>query len=70
MTHEVAERATPLHYMAVCTCGWVFQTTRRQNALARAAKIRAAIRQHLSDRVCGPPKRLESLDRPAGSRTE
>lgn len=45
--HEITERPTPINYLVMCTCGWQYQTTRRQNARARASKIRAAIRQHL-----------------------
>lgn len=33
-------------WQAFCACGWVL-TVPRQNALARAAKIKAAIRKHL-----------------------
>jgi hypothetical protein len=47
--HEIAQRTTPINHLVVCTCGWSFQTTRKQNAWARAAKVRGAIRQHCDE---------------------
>lgn len=46
--HEIDQRVTPISYMVTCTCGWRFETTRRQNAWAREQKIRAAVRRHLT----------------------
>jgi hypothetical protein len=50
--HEIDQRLSPLHRMAVCSCGWVFSVQRRgpkSNALAASAKIKAAIRKHLAE---------------------
>lgn len=44
--HWIEERKTPINYLVTCTCGWTYQTTRRQNAWARAAKIRGAVAAH------------------------
>lgn len=43
--HEIAVRATPVNTLVQCTCGWS-RTVPRQNALARAAKVRRHIREH------------------------
>lgn len=42
MTYTV----TPAAIIVRCECGWSFTQSRRQNALARAAKIKAAINKH------------------------
>lgn len=49
MNHVIGSRRTPINFIVSCECGWSFQTTRKQNAWARAAKIRGAIRQHLDE---------------------
>lgn len=48
ITHDIEERRTPIAILITCSCGWHSQITRRQNALARASKVRAAIRAHLN----------------------
>lgn len=45
-THEIETRTSPVGYHATCTCGWFHTERRKQNALARAAKMKAAIRAH------------------------
>ena len=45
--HFVEEKRSPISVIAACDCGWRRQFSRRQNALARTAKVRAAIRRHL-----------------------
>lgn len=47
--HSITERRSPINITVRCTCGWVHTETRRQNALARAAKVRAAIDKHNRD---------------------
>ncbi len=44
--HIMTERRSPVAFLLRCSCGWSRQITRRQNALARAAKIRAAWNEH------------------------
>jgi hypothetical protein len=44
--HSISEIRSPAAIILRCTCGWVQQITRRQNALARAAKVHAAITEH------------------------
>jgi len=44
--HQITTRKTPIYYLIQCSCGWHFETSRKQNAWARAAKIRAAISRH------------------------
>lgn len=44
--HWMTERTSPINVQVSCTCGWVRTISRRQNALARAAKVRAAYREH------------------------
>lgn len=47
--HFIAdERRTPVSFVTTCNCGWRHETTRRQNAWARAAKIRAAVAEHMT----------------------
>lgn len=41
------QQKSPLNVWVTCSCGKRIQQTRRQNALARAAKLRRAIREHL-----------------------
>jgi hypothetical protein len=43
--HEITEHVTPIGHLLRCKCGWS-HTVPRQNALARAAKVRRAIREH------------------------
>lgn len=45
-THAVTQITTPGAVILSCTCGWGRQESRRQNAFARAAKVRAAIARH------------------------
>jgi hypothetical protein len=50
MKHEIGgERKSPSHVLVMCKCGWRFETTRHQNAFARSAKIKAAVRAHLKE---------------------
>ncbi len=44
--HRITSVMSPADEMVFCSCGWRHTVTRRQNALARAAKVRAAIRRH------------------------
>jgi len=44
--HIMTERRSPTHVMVMCSCGWKREISRRQNALARNAKVRAAEREH------------------------
>jgi hypothetical protein len=37
---------SPLRVTLRCACGWSESFTRKQNALGRAAKVRAAMRKH------------------------
>lgn len=46
--HRIHKTTTPISVTARCTCGWAHRETRRQNAFARAAKLKAAISKHLS----------------------
>jgi acetone carboxylase gamma subunit len=48
-THTITTRKTPMGHMAICSCGWTFSVP-RQNAWARAAKIRAAVNKHLAEK--------------------
>lgn len=48
MTHVLTEYVSPAHYIIRCSCGWSAMQPRRQNALARAAKLRAAVAHHLT----------------------
>jgi hypothetical protein len=52
--HDIQEREAPTGYLVLCSCGWsVF--VRKQNALARAAKIRTARKTHLAEiATCAP----------------
>lgn len=45
-THEMSQRTTPVSVIVVCSCGWSRSVSRRQNALARSAKVRAAYHSH------------------------
>jgi hypothetical protein len=44
--HEITERRSPAAILILCTCGWSRAVLRRQNALARASKVRAARAEH------------------------
>jgi hypothetical protein len=46
MEHIGDERRSPVAILLICSCGWRRTITRKQNALARAAKVRAAWREH------------------------
>lgn len=49
-THIVTERYTPVSVIARCSCErFTHVETRRQNALGRAAKMKAAIGRHLRE---------------------
>jgi hypothetical protein len=54
--HIVEERRSPISIILRCSCGWRREITRRQNALARAAKVKAAIHLHEkeNDPIGGP----------------
>lgn len=44
--HRTSESYTPVSVVCRCTCGWSTSVTRRQNALARAAKCARACHEH------------------------
>ena len=44
-THSMTQRYAPNCVLLLCSCGWQRQF-KRENALARAAKVRKAIREH------------------------
>lgn len=44
--HHIVEIATPIAIIVRCSCGWTKEITRKQNAYARAAKVKSAIRHH------------------------
>jgi len=44
--HEITERRSPAAILILCTCGWSRAVLNRQNALARASKVRAARAEH------------------------
>lgn len=46
--HHMSEIRSPVTVSLVCDCGWRHRESRKQNAMARAAKIRAAGRRHLA----------------------
>ena len=46
--HAITHRASPAIYTVTCSCGWRFETKRRQNAWARAAKVKAAVNAHFA----------------------
>lgn len=45
--HKISESVSPVSVQVRCSCGWYQSVTRKQNAFARAAKVRMAIRMHL-----------------------
>lgn len=47
----MTETVAPLSITVRCQCGWSHTESRRQNALARAAKMRAAINKHQCKKV-------------------
>lgn len=47
--HHLHTRQSPGAVLLRCTCGWSCQVSRRQNALARAAKVRGAWARHLRE---------------------
>lgn len=49
MEHSITETRSPVSIQLRCTCGWCRQITRQQNALGRAAKVRAAKFQHYKE---------------------
>lgn len=52
--HRIHQQASPISVTATCTCGWRHRETRRQNAFARAAKLKAAISKHLAENPSQP----------------
>lgn len=44
--HAIREIRSPATVTLRCSCGWSWSATRAQNALARAAKLRAAAQRH------------------------
>jgi hypothetical protein len=48
MKHEISSRNSPVSVITMCSCGWSHTETRRQNAWARAAKIKSAVRGHFA----------------------
>jgi hypothetical protein len=57
-THEISKFRSPISIQLRCSCGWSRQITRQQNALARAAKVRAAIAEH--ERSVDANRRMEN----------
>jgi hypothetical protein len=52
--HEVRERpAMAAMVSVICSCGWTAAESRRQNALARNARLTAKIRAHYQQAVKG-----------------
>jgi hypothetical protein len=49
MTHEPTTYRTPISVIVRCSCGWSATQSRRQNAFARATKLKSAWRRHLLD---------------------
>ena len=45
--HLITERESPVAMLLRCKCGWHKEITRKQNALARAAKVKAAVHEHI-----------------------
>lgn len=46
MQHDLEVRKSPINFIVHCRCGFSRTITRRQNALARARKVKSAIREH------------------------
>ena len=46
LLHEMREERSPVTITMRCSCGWSATQSRRQNALARAAKLRKACDAH------------------------
>jgi hypothetical protein len=42
----MSERRDAIAIVVSCTCGWLRKILRRQNALARASKVRSAQAEH------------------------
>lgn len=61
MIHKITERTSPASILLRCSCGWMQSITRAQNALARAAKVRAAIAKHLKEKDGTKMKRFLAL---------
>lgn len=47
--HQIEEKRSPTHILVLCSCGWTGQITRKQNARARASKVRGLINRHLKE---------------------
>lgn len=56
ISHKISETRTPIAVILRCSCGWHYSASRRQNARARAAKVKAAIRAHI-------PRKSEQVER-------
>jgi hypothetical protein len=48
---DMTETVSPISITVRCQCGWQHTESRRQNALARASKMRAAIAKHECRRI-------------------
>lgn len=59
--HRIASWPAPDNVTLRCSCGWVHRESRRQNALARSAKERAAVAKH--EREIAPDKVLSFVIR-------
>ena len=44
--HQMTERHEAIGIVVLCNCGWMRKILRRQNALARASKVRSAWAEH------------------------
>jgi hypothetical protein len=47
--HQIDETVSPIAVLLRCSCGWHTAVSRKQNALARAAKVRSHIHKHLEE---------------------
>ncbi len=59
--HLITTRESPIEVLLFCTCGWTDSVTRRQNALARAAKVKGKIRRHYQSHEVKLAKRKPSI---------
>jgi hypothetical protein len=55
--HHIRTVRAPDNVTLRCDCGWWCRQTRRQNAFARAAKLRAAVAEH--ERKIAPAEVVE-----------
>lgn len=49
--HFMTEIRSPISVIWRCSCGWYTKQTRRQNALARYAKLNAAWGKHIGEKI-------------------